>query len=104
DGADLYMNLDINFVQAILGDEIDFEHFDKTLSLKIPDGTQPGTILRLKGKGLPHFNYNGNGDLYVKVNVEIPTKSSKEQKKILMEYAKTLKDKGLMSRLKGLFS
>ncbi len=104
DGSDLYMNLDINFVQAILGDEVEFEHFNKTLSLKIPTGTQPGTILRLKDKGLPHFNYSGNGDLYVKVNVEIPTKTTKEQKKILHDYAKTLKDKGFMDRLKGLFN
>ena len=104
DGSDLYMNVDINFVQAILGDEIEFEHFDKTLSLKVPEGTQAGTVLRLKGKGLPYFNYDGFGDLYVRVNVEIPSKTSKEQKKILMDYAKTLKDKGLFDRLKNFFS
>lgn len=101
-GADLYMTKDINFVQAILGDEIDFEHFDKTLSLKIPTGTQPETVLRLKGKGLPHYN-GGTGDLYIKVNVQIPTKTSSEQRKILMDYAKTLKDKSLVQRLKKWF-
>lgn len=103
EGSDLYRNVEINFVQAILGDEVEFKHFDKTLSLKIPEGTQPGTILRLKNKGLPYFNYSGNGDLYIKVKVELPNKTTKEQKDILMDYAKTLKDKSLMSRLKSLF-
>ena len=97
-------NLEINFVQAILGDEIEFKHFDKTLSLKVPEGTQPSTILRLKGKGLPYFNYDGHGDLYVKVDVKIPSKTSKEQKKILLDYTKTLKDKKIFDRVKGLFS
>lgn len=103
DGSDLYKTLDINFVQAILGDEIEFKHFDKTLSLKIPSGTQAGSILRLKSKGLPHFNYTSNGDLYVKINVEIPTKTTTKQKEILLDYAKTLKDKSMLDRLKGLF-
>lgn len=103
DEANLYMDLDINFIQAILGDEVEFKHFKKTLSLKIPEGTQAGTILRLKGKGLPYFNYNSYGDLYVKVNVEIPKSTTSKQKNILMDYAKTLKDKGFMDRLKSLF-
>lgn len=102
-GPDLYMNLDINFIQAILGDEVEFKHFKKTLSLKVPSGTQPETVLRLKDKGIPHFNYSGFGDLYVKVNVDIPNKTTSEQKKILGEYAKTLKDKGFFDRMKGLF-
>lgn len=104
DGADLYKTLNINFVQAILGDEIEFVHFNKTLSLKIPEGTQSGTILRLKEKGLPYFNYNGQGNLYVKLNVEIPKTTTKEQKSILLDYAKTLKDKGFFKRVKDLFN
>jgi len=104
DGNDLYMNLNINFAQAILGDEIEFEHFEKTLSLKIPTGSQPATVLRLKEKGLPYFNYDGFGDMYIKINVEIPTKTTKEQKTILLEYVKTLKDKKFFDRVKGLFS
>ncbi len=103
DGADLYRGLDVNFVQAILGDEIEIKHFKKTLSLKIPQGTQPGTVLRLKGKGLPFFNHDSYADLYIKVNVLIPEKTTKEQKEILIDYAKTLKDKSLMGRLKGFF-
>ena len=103
DGSDLYKNLEINFIQAILGDEIEFKHFDKTLSVKIPEGTQSGSILRLKGKGLPYFNYDSKGDLYIKVNVDIPKKTTQKQKEILHDYAKTLKDKGFLNRIKGLF-
>ncbi|MCH8519835.1 MAG: J domain-containing protein [Nanoarchaeota archaeon] len=106
DGADLYKQEEINFVQAILGDEIEFEHFKKTLSMKIPAGTQAGTTLRLKGKGLPVMGRDGVfGDLYVKVKVIIPTKLSTKQKEILLEYAQTMKeDKGFMSRMKKFFS
>lgn len=103
DGADLYRSINVNFVQATLGDEVEFKHFDKTLSLKVPEGTQPGTILRLKGKGLPHFNYNSHGNLFVKINVEIPTKTSSKQKEILLDYAKTTQDKSFIKRMKGLF-
>jgi molecular chaperone DnaJ len=103
DGADLYKTVPVNFVSAILGDEVEFKHFDKTLSLKIPEGTQPGTILRLKGKGLPHFNYSSSGNLYVKINVEIPTKTSSKQKEILLDFAKTTEDKSFIKRMKGLF-
>ena len=103
DGADLYMKLEINFIQAILGDEVEFKHFGKILSLKVPEGTQGNTVLRLKGKGLPYFNSNSFGDLYVKIIVDIPKKTTTKQKEILMEYAKTLKDKSFLDRLKGIF-
>lgn len=103
EGPDLYRNININFIQAILGDEIEFKHFDKTLSVKIPAGTQPGTILRLKNKGLPYFNYDGRGHLYIKMNVEIPNKVNKKQREILMDYAKTLNDKSFLNRLKSFF-
>lgn len=103
DGSDLYKTIEINFIQAILGDEIEFKHFDKTLNVKIPEGTQSGSILRLKEKGLPYFNYNSKGDLYIKINVNIPKKTTQKQKEILHEYAKTLKDKGFLDRIKSLF-
>ena len=103
EGPDLYRSLEINFIQAILGDEMSIEHFDKTLNVKIPQGTQSGTILRLKDKGLPIFNNSGHGDLYIRVSVSIPTKVTNKQKEILLEYAKTLKDKSLVNRIKKMF-
>ncbi len=104
EGSNLYKSVEINFIQAILGDEFELDHFDKTLKVKIPQGTQSGTVLRLKNKGLPDFNYSSHGDLYLKVSVQIPTKVTNKQKDILMEYAKTLKDKSFLSRLKNMFS
>lgn len=103
EGANLYKSLETNFIQAILGDEVKIDHFDKTLSVKIPQGTQPGTILRLKQKGLPIFNHSDYGDLYIKVKVEIPTKVTQKQKELLVEYAKTLKDKSFINRMKNMF-
>lgn len=104
EGSNLYKSVEINFIQAILGDEFELDHFDKTLKVKIPQGTQSGTVLRLKNKGLPDFNYSSHGDLYLKVSVQIPTKVTTKQKEILLEYAKTLKDKSFLSRLKNMFS
>ncbi|MFP4402606.1 MAG: DnaJ C-terminal domain-containing protein [Candidatus Nanoarchaeia archaeon] len=105
DAPHLYMEKTINFIQAIMGDEIEFSHFKKTLAMKIPAGTQSGRTLRLKGKGLPVMGRDGQfGDLYVKIKVEIPQKVTSKQKELLLEYAKTMKeDKGFMSRMKKFF-
>ena len=104
EGSDLYKEESINFIQAILGDELEFKHFDKTLSMKIPQGTQSGTTLRLKGKGLPVMGRDSMfGDLYIKVTVEIPKKVSSKQKTLLMQYAKTIEDKGFFNRMKKFF-
>jgi molecular chaperone DnaJ len=61
--------------------------------LKIPSGTQSGTIFRLKGKGLPHLRGWGKGDQFVNVVVRTPTKLTKQQKKLLKELEKELKEK-----------
>ena len=103
DGADLHMRQKINFVQAILGDEIELDVFSKILSLKVPHGTQQGTTLRLKGRGLPFFNQESYGDLYVLILVELPTRTTKKQKELLLEYAKTMKGKGFLNTMKYFF-
>lgn len=104
DGPDLYKEEKINFIQAILGDELEFKHFKKTLKMKIPQGTQSGTTLRLKGKGLPVMGRDNQfGDLYIKVKVEIPTKVSNKQKELLMDYAQTMNDKNFFKRMKSFF-
>jgi molecular chaperone DnaJ len=103
EGIDIYKNYDINFIQAILGDEIELEHFDKTLNVKIPKGCQVDTILRIKNYGMPSMSYGGQGDLYLKINILIPKKTSKEQEKLLISFGKTLKDKSLFGKIKSLF-
>jgi len=102
---DLYTSLNINFIQAIFGNEIELDYFgNKKLVVKIPEGTQPGTILRLKGKGLPKYETNKYGDLYVKVNVEIPTKLTKKQKELLKEFAKEYKNNSFFKKIKDFLS
>ncbi|MBI5077582.1 molecular chaperone DnaJ [Candidatus Falkowbacteria bacterium] len=81
DADDIYVKAKIAFTQAILGDKIDIETLDGVVSLKIPEATQPGTQFRLREKGVP--GNNGRGDMYVIVEVVIPTKLSRRQRQLL---------------------
>ncbi len=85
-GADLLTKKKISFVQAILGDKVDVQTLDGEVSLKIPAGTQPGTKLRLRDKGMTKFERRDRGDLYVEIEVSIPTDVSRSQRKLLEEY------------------
>lgn len=88
DGDDLEKSEEISFSQAALGHSLDVATLDgKTLSVKVPKGAQNGSRLRLKGQGLPKFKGAGRGDLYVKLNVQVPKKLSKRQKELLEELA-----------------
>ncbi len=87
EGPHLITEMDIDFVQAALGDEITVKTIDGKASMKVPPGTQPGTMFRLKGKGLPSLQGRGNGDLHVLVNVKVPEKLTGEQKRILEMFA-----------------
>ncbi len=88
EGADLLCNTNISFIQAIKGDEISIPSLKgENIRFKIPNGTQPGTVLRLKEKGIKRMN-GGTGDLFVTVKVEIPKKLSSQQKKLVEELAK----------------
>jgi molecular chaperone DnaJ len=72
DGNDLYYSLYVNFAEASLGATVEIPTLDGKVKIKIDAGTQPGKLLRLKGKGLPEVNSYGRGDLLVHVNVWIP--------------------------------
>ncbi len=83
---DLFTTLKINFSQAVLGDKIELKVIDgKDIVIEIPSGTESGKILRISGKGIPHFQGHGRGNLYVELKIETPKKLTKEQKKILEE-------------------
>lgn len=86
DGENLYYRTKLSFVQAILGDEINVPAIDGKTTLKIPRGTQPNTNFRIKGKGMPILNRHERGDLYVLVEIEIPTNLTKEQEELLQKY------------------
>lgn len=88
DGDDLLCEVPISFTQAALGAELEVPTLNGQATIKIPAGTQPGTVFRLKGKGVKNVQGYGSGDLHVRLNVEIPTRLSHEQKAKLEEYAK----------------
>ncbi len=79
----LYYNLVINFAQAALGDKIEIPTFDGSINIKIPAGIQPGTNIVCKNKGMSKLYGRGKGDLIIRVQVSIPKKLSREQKKLI---------------------
>ena len=85
-GDDLWLSVPITFAQAALGDEITIPGLNSKLSCKVPAGTQPGTVLRVKGKGVPNVNTGRPGDIYVEVTLEVPTKLSSEQKELIKKF------------------
>lgn len=89
-GSDLYLDIPITFAQAALGDDITVPTMTEKVTYKVPAGTQPGTTFRLKGKGIANVRNGRPGDLYVKVNLEVPTKLSVKQKKAVEEMNKAL--------------
>ncbi|PWB54582.1 MAG: molecular chaperone DnaJ [Anaerolineales bacterium] len=87
---DILLDLDINIAQATLGAEVDVPTVDGSTKLKIPAGIQPGKVLRMRGKGVPHLRGNGRGDQMVVVNVEVPRNLTSEQRKLMEKLAESL--------------
>src|SRR6056297_25764 len=85
DGADIRSSREISFKQAALGDKIEVDTIHGKVNLKIPAGTQSGTVFRLKGKGVKKLDSLGNGDHFVEVKIKTPTNLSREQKKKIEE-------------------
>jgi molecular chaperone DnaJ len=90
DGSDILYELSINFAQAALGDEVRVPSLDGKVDLKIPLGTQNGKTFRCKGKGIPHIDGKGRGDLLVKVSLITPQHLDKNQRRLFEELAKVL--------------
>src|SRR3989344_661685 len=84
-GMDLYTNTKVSFADATLGTIIEVPTLEGNAELKVPAGTQPGTLFRLKSKGMRRVNSSVRGDLYIKVNVEVPQSLSKRQKELIEE-------------------
>jgi len=87
---DILVELQVNMAQAALGAEVKVPTLEGEEVISIPAGTQSGTVLRLRNRGIPHLRHNGRGDELVLVRVAIPTKLSREQKHLLQELGKTL--------------
>ncbi len=87
---DILLDLDINIAQATLGAEVEVPTVDGPAKLKIPAGIQPGKVLRMRGKGVPHLRGNGRGDQMVVVNVEVPHSLTSEQRQLMEKLAESL--------------
>jgi len=85
DAADIFVDHQISFTQAVLGDVIKIPTIDGDLKLKVYPGTQPGTLIRLRAKGMPHLRGSGRGDQYVRLLVKVPQKLSRQQKQLLKQ-------------------
>jgi molecular chaperone DnaJ len=106
-GSNLYEAVPITFAQAALGADVMVKTLDGEEKLKIPVGTQTGTVFRLRGKGMPALGGRGKGDLFVSVTVMTPTSLTREQRKLLEQLAvvenKDLEDKGLVDKVRDIF-
>ena len=99
-GDDLWLEMPITFSQAALGDSIAVPAMSEKISYKVPAGTQPGTIFRIKGKGIKNVRSGRPGDLYVQVNIEVPTKLTSEQKDMIKEFGESKGLEGYSRRKK----
>lgn len=90
EGADIVTEAALTFSQASLGTELSVETVEGNVKVRIPSGTQPETLIRLRGKGVTHVRGGGKGDHYVRVKINIPKSLTKRQKELLEELDKTL--------------
>jgi molecular chaperone DnaJ len=106
-GSNLYEAVPITFAQAALGADLMVKTLDGEEKLKVPMGTQTGTVFRLRGKGMPVLGGRGRGDLFVSVTVITPTTLTREQRRLLEQLAevenKDLESKGLVDKVRDIF-
>jgi molecular chaperone DnaJ len=109
EGNDLHCVVPVSITQAAMGAEIHVPTMEGEHNLKIPEGTQPGTVFRIKNRGVPVLNGHGKGDLYVELRVQIPNKLSKRQRELLQELETTAKVdnqpvmRSLLDKMKEIF-
>lgn len=106
-GNNLYASVPVTFAQAALGAEISVNTLNGDQSLKVPAGTQTGTVFRVRGQGMPVLGGRGRGDLFVSVSVVTPRTLTREQRKLLEQLAKIettdLEDKKLVDKVRDIF-
>jgi molecular chaperone DnaJ len=109
-GDDLYQLRRIALTQAALGTTLEIETLDGDEPLEVVPGTQPGAVLRIRGRGMPSLRTGRRGDLIVSLDVEVPTTLSAEEAELLVQFAEmrgedvtSPKDHGLFSRIKSAF-
>jgi len=110
DGDDLHCVIPISFPQAALGTELEIETLEGKETIKVPEGVQSGKEFRLRGKGVPHLNERGKGDLIVEVRVSTPSRLTKQQRELMKQLSETMvienepHSRGLFDKMKDIFS
>jgi molecular chaperone DnaJ len=106
---DLHCTIPINVAQAALGADIQVPTLEGPETIHIPEGTQNGATFRLRNRGVPHLNRSGRGDLIVHIEVKVPTRLTREQRKLFEQLRDTLpaenqpKSKGIFEKVKDYF-
>jgi molecular chaperone DnaJ len=106
---DLHCTIPLNLAQAALGCEIEVPTLEQPHKLKVPEGTQGGAQFRLRNKGVPMLNGGGRGDLYIHIDVKIPSRLTREQRKLMEQLRETLPvdnapaEKGIFEKVKDYF-
>ena len=110
EGDDLHCVMPISFPQAALGTELEIQTLEGPATIKVPEGTQSGKEFKLRGKGVPHLNSHGKGDLIVEIRVQTPGKLNKQQKELLRQLSETIvventpTSRGIFSKMKEMFT
>nr|WP_213806873.1 molecular chaperone DnaJ [Granulicella sp. dw_53] len=110
DGDDLHCVMPISFPQAALGTELEIQTLEGPATIKVPEGTQSGKTFKLRGKGVPHLNEHGKGDMIVELRVQTPAKLNKQQRDLLRQLSETMvventpHSRGLFEKVKDIFS
>ena len=92
DGTSVLLEQEISYAQAVLGAEIEVPTIDGNVKLTIPEGTQPGAVFRLKGKGIPYLRGSGRGDQFISVKIKVPSNLTSTQKELLHQFAASMRD------------
>lgn len=109
-GDDIWFDMPITFTQAVLGCELTVPTLDGKVSYSIQEGTQPGSVFKLKGRGVPHLNGRGKGDQFVRIVVEVPKNLNNKQKELVRQLDSATTDKNyaqkrsFFDKLKKLFN
>ncbi|MBI2894202.1 MAG: molecular chaperone DnaJ [Deltaproteobacteria bacterium] len=108
-GNDVHCTIPISFSQAALGAMVDVPTLEGKVTMRLPEGTQPGRIFRLKGKGIPYLGSSGRGDQIVTIQLEVPEKLTARQRELLREFAQEAGEevhpqrRGFLDKLKQIF-
>lgn len=103
-GNDIYLEVAVSFANAALGAEITVPTLEDSIKYKIPEGTQPGTVFRIRGKGIKRLGGNDRGDMYITVGVEIPRRLSSKQKELLRAFDDSVTGNEPQEKKRGIFS